>query len=234
MLKFLMIIVGCVSTTVVVSETTALIVLWQRGMLSPHHLNEIKLVLMNRALDDERESEHNQKADFPSAQQVAQARAVKILNFDKRESELVLLKGLADDKREDLESQQKQFHAQRKAFEDELARLDATLTAASTDQTRGVLLALPPKDAVRQLMQLSLTEDVVLLKGMPEKNVAKILKEFQTTAPSVVVDSNGERKELPVERGRSIFEALNRGEPARALLDQTRKTAAANPLESAN
>jgi len=234
MLRFLLIIIGCLCTTIVVSETTVLAILWQRGMLSPHHLNEIKLVLLNRALDDERESEQDQKADFPSAQQVAQARAVKILNFDKRESELVLLKGLADDKREDLESQQHQFRVQRKAFEDELARIEASLISTGTEQARGVLLALPPKDAVRQLMQLSLDEDVVLMKGMPEKNVAKILKEFQTTAPSASADSSGERKEQPAERGRLIFEALSRGEPARSLLDQTRKTAAANPVESAN
>jgi len=234
MLKFLMIIVGCVCTTIVVSETTALIVLWQRGMISAHHLNEIKLVLMNRALEDESESDGDQKPDFPSAQQVAQARAVKILNFDKRESELVLLKGLADGKREDLESQQKQFRAQRKTFEDDLARIEATLTSTSTEQARGVLLALPPKDAVRQLMQLSLAEDVVLMKGMPEKTVAKILKEFQTPAAAVTVDNGGERKEPPAERGRLIFEALSRGEPARSVLDQTRKNSASNPAESAN
>lgn len=232
MMRFLMIIIGCVCTTVVVSETTALVVLWQRGMISAHHLTEIKLVLMNRALDDESESERDRKPDYPSAQQVAQARAVKILNFDKRESELITLKGLADGNREGLESQQNQFLAQRKAFEDDLARIEASLTSTSTEQARGVLLALAPKDAVRQLMQLSLAEDVVLMKGMPEKTVAKILKEFHATAPAV--ENGGERKEQPAERGRLIFEALSRGEPTRSLLQETRKTSASNPTESAN
>jgi flagellar motility protein MotE (MotC chaperone) len=232
-MKFLMIIVGCVCTTIVVSETTALVVLWQRGMISPHHLNEIKLVLTNRALDEERESERCQKPDFPSAEQVAQERAVKTFNFDKRESELVTLKELADGKREDLELQQKNLVAQRKAFADELARIEAGLVSSSAEQARGVLLALPPKDAVRQLMQLSLAENVVLMKGMPEKTVAKILKEFQATPPTPAVDA-GESKEQPAERGRAIFEALSRGEPTRALLDQTRKDAASNLTESAN
>src|SRR4029077_7594655 len=84
MLRFLMIIVGCVCSTVVVSETTALLVLWQRGMISMHHLREIKLVLTNRALDDDSDGERDQKPEFPSAQQVAQTRAVKVLNIDKR------------------------------------------------------------------------------------------------------------------------------------------------------
>ncbi len=227
MLKFLMIIIACVSTTVVVSETVALCVMWQRGMISQHHLREISLVLTNRALDDESKRDRDQPPEFPSAQQVAQARAVKILNFDKRESELITLKGLADGKREDLEARLTEFRAQHKAFEDELARLEAQLTSTSTEQVRGVLLALPPKDAVRQLMQLSLDEDVVLLKGMPEKTVAKILKEFQGAAPAAV-ENGSSRQETPAERGRSIFEALTRGEPSRSLLKESRKNAEAN------
>jgi hypothetical protein len=226
-----MIIVACVCTTVVVSETTALIILWQRGMISAHHLREIQLVLMNRSSDEGPDDEKDEVSEFPSAQQLARVRAVKTLNFDKRESELVTLKGMADNKRDDLETQQKQLRAQRKAFEDELAQIEANLTSASTEQARGVLLALPPRDAVRQLMQLSLTEDVVLLKGMPEKNVAKILKEFSATLPTTAVDASGERKETPAERGRKIFEALSRGEPTRSLLEQTRKSTVPNSTE---
>jgi hypothetical protein len=203
-------------------------------MISGHHLREIKLVLTNRNLDDEADSRADQKPELPSPQQSTQARTVKVLNLDKRESELVTLKEMADGKREDLETQQQQFHAQRKAFEDDLARIEAEITSAGTEQARGVLLALPAKDAVRQLMHLTLAENVVLMKGMPEKTVAKILKEFQATAPPPVADSAAERKESPAERGRLIFEALSRGEPARTLLERTRKTAAANAAEPAN
>jgi flagellar motility protein MotE (MotC chaperone) len=238
MLRFLMIIAGCVCTTVVVSETTALIVLWQRGMVSAHHLREIRLVLTNRTVNDEKESDRDQKPEFPSSQQLAEARAIKTLNFDKRESELITLKGMADDKREDLESLQKQFRAQRKMFDDELARIETELTSTSTEQARGVLLALAPKDAVRQLLQLTLAEDVVLLKGMPEKTVAKILKEFSAAAPAPAppptADSGADRKESPAERGRRIFEALTRGEPVRTLLEQTRKDNASNPADSSD
>jgi hypothetical protein len=229
-----MIIVACVCTTVVVSETTALFLLWQRGMISGHHLREIKLLLTNRSLEDESDSLADARPEFPSPQQSTQTRTVKVLNLDKRESELVTLKEMADGKREDLETQQQQFHAQRKAFEDDLARIEAEVTSAGTEQARGVLLALPPKDAVRQLMHLTLAENVVLMKGLPEKTVAKILKEFQATSPTPAADLTADRKESPAERGRLIFEALSRGEPARTLLERTRKTAAANSAEPAN
>ena len=222
-MKYLFIIVGCVCSTVVAAELTGLFLLWRHGMISAHHLQEIKLVLTNRAAADEPEIEAEQKPQYPSAQEVAQVRAVKVLNLDKRESELTTLKGMADAKREDLESLQKQIRSLRKAFEDELARIEANITSTSTEQARGVLLALPPKDAVQQLMQLSLDQDVVLLKGMPEKTIAKILKEFQTTAS--LPDASGERKDTPPERGRMIFEALSRGEPSRTLLEQQRQAA---------
>ena len=232
-MKYLFIIIGCVCSTVVAAELTGLFLLWRHGMFSAHHLQEIKLVLTNRAASEQREAEIEQKPQYPSAQEVAQARAVKVLNLDKRESELATLKGMADAKQKDLESLQKQIKSLRKAFEDELARIEASITSTGTEQARGVLLALPPKDAVQQLMQLSLDQDVVLLKGMPEKVIAKILKEFQSTL-SAQPDASGERKDSPAERGRMIFEALSRGEPSRTLLEQTRKTAAANPVESAN
>ncbi|MBI3864718.1 MAG: hypothetical protein HY290_22805 [Planctomycetia bacterium] len=221
-MRYLLVIIGCVCTTIVVAETTGLVMLWNKGMISRHHLQEIRLVLTNRALDDVREEAAAQKQQFPSAHEVAQARAVRVLNLDKREGELTTLKGMAESKQKDLELQQKQIQAEKQKFKDELARIDAELTAASTEQARGVLLALPPKDAVLQLMQLSLAQDVVLMKGMPEKIIAKILKEFQTTAP-LAPDASGEKRDSPAERGRQIFEALSRGEPSRALLDRQGK-----------
>ncbi|HEY3969281.1 MAG TPA: hypothetical protein VGM05_32315 [Planctomycetaceae bacterium] len=221
-MRYLLVIIGCVCTTIVVAETTGVIMLWKRGMISRHHLREIRLVLTNRALDEVREEASTQKPQFPSAREVAQARAVKVLNLDKREGELTSLKGMAESKREDLEQQQKHIQAEKLKFREELARIDAELTSASTEQARGVLLALPPKDAVQQLLQLPLDQDVVLMKGMPEKIIAKILKEFQTSSSSGT-DENGARRDSPAQRGRLIFEALSRGEPSRSVLDRQGK-----------
>ena len=120
-------------------------------------------------------------------------------------------------------------------FDEELARIDAELTSASAEQSRGILLALPAKEAVRQLMQLDLEADVILLKGMPEKSIAKILKEFSATAAPPGTETGADRKESPAERGRRIFEALTRGEPLRSLLERTPKTNSdANPNDSSD
>jgi hypothetical protein len=75
-------------------------------------------------------------------------------------------------------------------------------------------------------MQLSLDQDVVLMKGMPEKTIAKILKEFQTSGEPNIVDG----KDPAAERGRQIFEALSRGEPSRSLLEAQRKATQAEPV----
>lgn len=225
MLKYLIVIFCCVCVTVVLCEAAAVGVLWQRGMLTDHHLREMKLVLTNSAATDDEEKEGPKVAQFPSVEEVAQARAVKILNLDKRESELTTLKSMADNKRSDLETQQQEFRERRKAFEDELQKLEQSVTSAATEQARGVLLALPPKDAMRQLMQLSLEDDVILMKGMPEKTIAKILKEFQGdgTAGNQPATPPGEAKETPVERGRKIFEALTKGNPSIRLIEQAQK-----------
>jgi|GEM_PF-884248 len=229
-MRYLFVIMGCVCSTIVAAEFTGLFLLWRQGMLSPHHLYEIKLVLTNRATPEEREAEAEQKPQYPSAQEVAQARAVKVLSLDKRESELTTLKGMTDAKRTELESLQKQIRSGRKEFEDELARTEANITSTATEQARGVLLALPPKDAMQQLMQLSLDQDVVLMKGMPEKTIAKILKEFQSTT-ALIPDASGDRKEPPPERGRKIFEALSRGEPSRSLVEKQRQSANDQPVD---
>jgi flagellar motility protein MotE (MotC chaperone) len=225
-MKYMFIIIGCLCMTVVTAESTAVFILWKRGMISAHQLQEIKLVLTNHAQVEESDSEADLKQKYPSVREVAEVRAVKVLGFDKRESELTTLKGMADVKRDALEIQQKQFRAQRKEFEDELARIEAEITSTSTEQARGVLLALPPKDAARQLMQLPLEQDVVLMKGMPEKTIAKILKEFQAPGDAAVVEG----RDGPAERGRQIFEALSRGEPSRSLLEAQRKAAQAEPV----
>jgi hypothetical protein len=210
MLKSIVLIFCCVCVAVVVSEAAALAVLWKSGMLTAHHVHEIRLIFSNSVPDEERERDAAEAAPLPSMQEVAEARAMKVLDFEKREGELTVLKNMAMNRAVDLDDEQARFRAEKKAFGDELARIEADLTSAATEQARGVLLALPPKDAVEHLMQLSLDEDVVLLKGMSEKLAAKILKEFKSTPEQLA-------------RGREIFEAISRGLPVKELVDDAQK-----------
>jgi flagellar motility protein MotE (MotC chaperone) len=159
----------------------------------------------------------------PTLQDVADARAMKVMNLDKRESELMTLKDAVDQKRAELDQLQIRFRAQRKTFEDDLAKLDQSIGDTAAEQSRGVLLAMQPKDAVRQLMNLTLEEDVILLGGMPEKSIAKILKEFGPAPPTTGPGAPSDLTESRGERGRRIFEALTRGEPRKSLVEQARK-----------
>lgn len=223
MLKYLAVIIGCVCVTVVLSEGVVGAILWYRGTLSSEQIREIRLILSQGVIDDRDEQDAPKVAQVPTLQDVAEARARLVMNYDNRESELVTLKDAIDQKRDELGQLQARFRGQRQAFEDELAKLDESISSASSEQARGVLLALPPKDAVRQLMQLPLEEDVILLGGMPEKSIAKILKEFGPAPPANGAAPAGEQGESRGERGRRIFEALSRGEPRKSLVEKTRK-----------
>ncbi|OYW12943.1 MAG: hypothetical protein B7Z55_17680, partial [Planctomycetales bacterium 12-60-4] len=79
-----------------------------------------------------------------------------------------------------------------------------------------VLLATPPEDAVKRLMALTLPESVNLLRGLPEKSIAKILLAFQLNPQTI-------------ERGQELFQALYRGDPDRELIEQALEDLKTNP-----
>jgi flagellar motility protein MotE (MotC chaperone) len=234
-MKYLTIIACCVCVTIVLSEATAALVLWQRGFLSASRFRDMRRVLIHGASIATDVAEGTASAAVPTLEEIADARALTVFNLDKRESELMSLKSIADKARADLEAGQALYRAHRKEFEDELRRLEEAVTAAATEQARGVLLALPPKEAVKQLMQLPVEDNVKLLKGMSEKTIAKILKEFsaESAAPRGTAPS-AEAPESPAERGKKIFEALSRGEPTASLIRQAQQDFATAPAQPNN
>lgn len=210
MFRSILIICACACAAVVLTEVAGLAYLWHQGTLTADNIRDVRQILTGVVAAEKKDAEDAQVTPLVSLDEVAEKRAVKILDLDKRESELTVLKSMATDRSKDLDVEQLSFRAQRKEFEEKLAALKATETSAATEQARGVLLALPAKDAVEKLMQLTVAEDVVLLKGMPENIIAKILKEFNT-APD------------QIKRGREIFEAINRGEPTVPMLYDAEK-----------
>jgi len=220
-LRTLVLIFCCLCVAIVLSEVAGGLLLWQRGFLTAHHVKEIRLILTNESAAEEVETNVAKTAPLPSLQEVTQARAVKILDLERRESELATLKNMANENASGLDLEQESFRTQRKTFEADLAKLERQVTDAGTEQARGVLLALAPKDAVEKLMQLSAEEDVVLLKGMPEKSIAKILKEFRGTPDQI-------------ERSRKVFEAISRAAPTSSLLSDAKKNFSTGNDEPAN
>ena len=214
MLRMLIKIFGCVCIAAVISELAVLGVMWKRGLLSEHNLREIKMVLATEHQEAGQENTVARQSNQPSLAQVTEVRAVRLFEFDRREGQLQAMKTMADDQAADLEQRLREFRGHKKTFEEGLATLQKNIASQASEQARGVLLALPPKDAVEKLMILSLSEDVLLLKGMTEKSIARILAEFNASPEQV-------------ERGRKIFEAISRGDPARAYVnDEARKSVA--------
>lgn len=220
MIRALLMIVGCVCIAVMLCEGGVLFVMWRKGMLSAHNLHEIKMILTQAPGESLPETEIAKNADHPSAAQIAELRATRLYDFDKREVQLQAMKTMTDDRAADLDQRVREFQAHKKTFEEGLATLQKSISATAVEQARGVVLALPPRDAVEKLMTLSLPEDVLLLKGMSEKAIARLLPEF---------NANPEQ----VDRGRKIFEAISRGDPlSNYVRNETKSSRVESPAEA--
>ena len=217
MIRAVAIIVACVSVTIVLVEAGAGLVMWQKGYLTPHYLREIKLVFTTTHAETGPAADDAAKpASTSTLDDVVKTRAVKVLDLAKRESDLEQLHRNLSTQSEKLNEQQASFRERRKAFDEELEKLKSTLLSAGTEQARGILMAMAPTDAAQKLMQISEADGIRLLKGIPEKVIAKILKEL-----SVTPEQN--------ERSKKLFDALGRGEPEISVVDAAQKANAESP-----
>ncbi len=120
----------------------------------------------------------------PSFQQVLEARAVKDLNLQLREQALTNALAQLQSEQERFAQREKQFQADRAAFETQLAAAAKNAQSAGQQEVRRILESIKPKQA-KELLQSMLEnkeqDDVVtLLAGMTESKRAKILAEFKT------------------------------------------------------
>ncbi len=205
--------VFCVGT--VLTEALAVGVLWSRGQLDSAVLHDIRDILAGQTLEELRVDE-DEAADDVSVEEVMQARTRRILELTTRETELATIKSMIQESRNRVIADLEALRKLKQDFEQQLAALNEQMVADSAEQARGILLALPPEDAVRSLMELELDEALRLVKGMPEKSIAKLASEFFQGTPD------------QVQRGIDLFEAITRGDPARALIEQARKDLAGN------
>ena len=207
MIRTLMLLVGILSFAILSALGIGLGWLYWQGRLTHENLWNIRVILEGRTVE-EAPPEPAETAAAVSTEQVLQERARRSLELDTRENELKSLKSLADETAIRLIQDRKTFDERKEEFRKELAALQARIEAESTEQTRAILLASKPEDAVARLMGLTLEENVELLRGVPEKTTAKILQSFDLTPDKL-------------KRGQEIFEALYRGVPQGALVDDT-------------
>ena len=208
MFRTLFLILSCVSIAVVLTGAAGAGWLWYTGVLSEHNVREIRLILSGQVTA---EPEPIVKPDAPKVayEAVQTQRALRILDLQNRESNLLVLRQQILDEQKRTQERQASLQAEREAFEKKLADLEKEITEAGVEQARGVLMAMPPADAAARLMDLSLDEGLALMKGVPEKTAAKILKELAGTKEKL-------------ERGQQLFRAIYKGEPQQSLVEEAR------------
>ncbi len=204
-----MIISACCIATIC-SEALGLGILWFRGQLNAGTIKNVRAALSGQDFESPAASEPASEEDV-SIEDVVKDRSLRVLEFDSQQHSLIALKSMVDSTKAELLKEKEGFRKLQSEFELRLKQLDAERTSEATQKAQAVLLVMPPADAVSALMQLTLDENVLLLSEMPEKKVAGLLKEFATI-----------EKDAPrIARGKEIFEALSRGEPARKLIRDT-------------
>lgn len=210
MIRTLLVLTGLFSTVILLAEVLAAGVLWSRGHLTPTTLREIRLAIAQPGEAVAEETPETTAAEEISAEEVRQARVKRVLDLDSRETELTTLKRLTTEAANQLISERRAFDQLKDDFRKELEALAVRTRDEATEQTRAVLLAVPPEEAVQRLLGLTKDEAVDLLRGMPEKSIARLLSAF-------------ERDPKAIQRGQELFEALYRGRPTQPTIDKARE-----------
>jgi hypothetical protein len=217
MIRTLWIVISVACAAAVVSEVAGAGILWSRGLLTARRLREIRDVLEpqeKEALAADAESQ----PVMPSSQDVLRERSMRVLSLSSLETDVGVLRSMLETERTSLSARNTAFQQERAAFKAQLQQLSDETAVAAREQARGVLLALPPSEAVDRLMQLSVTDDVLLLREMPEGKIALLLKEFVSTPEgensSAIARPSGDRR----QRAQEIFKSINNGEPRNAII----------------
>lgn len=219
MIRTLMMLVGLLSFVVLLCEAVGIGLLYSQGRLSKENLWTVRLMLEGREQDEPLPEPAETAA--VSTEDVVKLRTLRALQLDTRENELKTLKDLAEEAAIGSIQERQKFDVMKEEFRKQLAELEARIQSDAHEQTRAILLASKPEDAVQRLMGLSLEESVELLQGIPEKTTAKILQSFAQTPETL-------------QRGQEIFEALFRGGPKGPLVNDALKQLGPPPEVSEN
>ena len=171
---------------------------WNEGHLAKDKLNAAYQAFQPPP-ETEVEIEIPEELAQVAKEEVVERRAMAILELSARDRELQLLKSLVEQKMVEVTASKRNLEQLQAGFQTELDTARAELLDEAAEQARGILLALQPQDAVAKLMTLEPTEAIRLMKGIPEKDHAKILAAFRGAEQT--------------ERGNEIFKAIVRGRP---------------------
>ncbi|VAX39814.1 hypothetical protein MNBD_PLANCTO02-2798 [hydrothermal vent metagenome] len=207
MIRTLGLLIGVVAVATLLAQGVGVGMLWYRGQLSAESIQEISSILKGENQDGD-DVELGDEPEHLSTSDVTKDRSMRILDLIARENELSRLKNMLADDAERQLAGGSDFKKTKVYFEEELKKFNEKFTSESIEQARGILKAMPPEEATKNLMAIDLEDNILILKGMAEKKIAKILEQFAASN-----DSD------QIERGQKIFAEISRGGPRKKLID---------------
>lgn len=218
MIRTLWVVFSACCVAFVLSEVLGVGFLWSQGLLSVRRLREVRDLLGPQEKETVANDAESQTS-MPSSQDVLRERSLRVLALSSLETEVGLLKTMLETERSSLSAQNVDFQKQKAAFKTQLLQLSEQNIVAAREQSRAVLLALPPAEAVDRLMQLSVGEDVLLMREMPEAKIAGLLKEFAPAAEEGgQTPATGNKENNRAQRAKEIFEQITKGEPRESII----------------
>jgi len=217
MIRKLWIVLSACCIAAVLSEALGLGFLWSQGLLSVRRLREMRDLLGPQ----EKETvafDREPPPTLPSSQDVLRERSLRVLSLGSLETEVGLLKSMIENERNGLIAQRADFQKEKAAFNAQLQQLSDKNIVEAREQSRSVLLALPPADAVERLMQLSVDEDVLLMREMPEAKIALLLKEFAAAPEGGEAANTARNAPAHAQRAKEIFTRISKGEPRESII----------------
>lgn len=168
----------CVAT--ILSQMIGLTLAWWTGSLQPANVEQAIAVLAGQEIEPEEPEEVEQEPVQVTEEQWLEFRANRHLDLDHRSRELEGRSDFAADLLEKVRAERTALEALRTEFEQRLQQIEQDETEEGTEKVRSILAKVRPSQAKEILMKRNVDEAVRLLSGMPERIVAKLLKEFKS------------------------------------------------------
>lgn len=199
--------VSALALMVVFAEGLLLATLWAQGRLNRDIVNEIREILRNP--NEVAVVAASTKTDGPqkptvTLEEVLRDRSLRVLQISEREREYLRLQALVTDSRTAALKDRELVTRERDEFaKAEKARIERE-QSESIERARAILAKSDIAAVADQLMKLPLDENLLLLKGMPEKRIADLLQTL----------SAGDAKSI--KRGQELFQAISSNKPGTA------------------
>jgi hypothetical protein len=201
----------CVAT--ILSQAVGIGLLWFTGYLNASTIGKALAVLAGDAGVEAATERAEAEPVRVTQEQLLEHRAIRLLDLDHRNREVEGRVDFAADVLAKVREEREALDNLWKSFEDELKQVEESETSEGMEKVRSILAKLKPSQAKDLLMKNDVDEAVRLLAEMPDRTVAKLLKEFKTDAE--------------MQRAEEILRALNegreQGEAARKAQEELEK-----------